>query len=233
VTLADVGAAAVAGVLALVPTAVVLLGLDAVATRLDLGARLGRTGRRIAAIAIGGGVATSTVVLTWAFAGANYLKPRCVAFAAPVYAGADAGDGDAAPVASDGLRVDVAGDLPAWAAALAGPDGFAFVEARGRDGRLARAPDPAAAGTARVLLRVRRSSRRVNAWMKLWTDRFTVIDRVTGAQLARGSEMWVEAGPTTWRCGVASGPLPVRVPAYTDPAALRTFVLAAARPLAR
>jgi hypothetical protein len=231
VTLADVGPAAVAGVLALVPTAILLLGLDAVASRFDLGAHLGPTARRVAGTVIGLGVATTGVLLTWAFAGANYLKPRCVAFADPVYAAAD--DAGAGPVASDGLRLDVDGPPPAWATALAGPGGFAFVEARGADGRLSRAPDPDATGTARVALRVRRSSRRVNAWVELWTDRFTVTDRVTGLQLARGSELWVEAGPATWRCGVASGPLPVRVPAYADPTALRAFVLTATRPAPR
>lgn len=231
-TLADVGAAAVAGVLALVPAAVVLLGVDAFASRLEVGRRLGRTGRRVAAAAIGLGVGGAAVMLTWSFAGANYLKPRCVAFAAPEYAEADAVAGDAAPLAGTGLRLDAGGDRPAWAAALAGPGGFPFVEVRGADGRLTRVPD-AATGTARILLRVRRSSRRVNAWVELWTDRFTVSDRVTGTVLGRGSEMWVEAGPATWRCGVASGALPVRVPAYADPAALRAFVLTAARPVAR
>jgi hypothetical protein len=231
VTLADVGAAAVAGVLALVPAAVVLLGVDAVATRFDLGSRLGRTARRVAAAGLGVGVGGAAVVLTWSFAGANYLKPRCVAFAAPVYGEAEAGD--TVPLASAGLRLEAGGDRPAWAAALAGPAGFAFVEVRGADGRLTRGPDPSSTGTARILLRVRRSRRRVNAWVELWTDRFTASDRVTGAVLARGSEMWVEAGPATWRCGVASGPLPVRVPAYADPAALRAFVLTAARPVAR
>lgn len=239
-TLADAGAAAVAFVLAVVPTAIVLLALHALATRLDLAARLGRNALRVLAAVTGAVLASAAVLLTWAFAGANYLKPRCNAFAAPEYA--LAGDDRATPVATAGLRLDLTGPPPDWAAALLGPGGFAFYEWREPGGRLRRVGREDAARPAggaldggtppRVDLRMRTSTARVNAWVTLGTDRFTLRDRLTGARLATADEMWVDAGPARYRCGVGSGPAPVRAREYAEPRRLLAFVVAAARPAA-
>jgi hypothetical protein len=229
VTFADLGAAAVAVVLALVPAAIVLLALHSLGSALRLDERLGRRGYQALAGVIGAGVALVVVTLTWAFAGANYLKPRCQAFAAPAYA--SAGDDRAPPVASAGLQLDAGQPPPAWAADLVGPGRFAFYlplpAGGGQAGLPPAGPSP---GEARVILRVRRSGAQVGYWLRLGTDHFEVIDRITNARLAVGEELWVDAGAARYRCGIASGPFPVRARDYPAGDGVFQFVRGAVRP---
>ncbi len=211
-TFADFGAAAVAVVLALVPAAIVLLALNAATGALRLEERLGRGGYRTVAAVIGAGTGIAFLGLTWAFAGANYLKPRCLAFGDPEYA--TTFEEPAEPVRSEGLVLDAGWPAPAWAASLIGPGRFAFYSVAGADGRAMTRVPADAAGTARAILRVRRSSARPNLWLQLGTDRFEVFDAVTRMRLALGRELWVDAGPVRYRCGIASGPIPVRLRDY-------------------
>jgi hypothetical protein len=228
VTFADFGAAAVAVVLALVPAAIVLLGLNAATGALRLEERLGRGGYRAVAAVIGTGTGVAFLGLTWAFAGANYLKPRCLAFGDPEYA--TAFEEPAEPVRSDGLVLDAGSPPPAWAARLIGPGRFAFYAIAAADGRPATRTPAAAAGTARAILRVRRSSARPNLWLRLGNDRFEVFDTVTRTRLARGNELWVDAGPVRYRCGIASGPAPVRSRDYPPGDGVFAFVRGAVLP---
>jgi hypothetical protein len=227
-TLADLGAAAVAGVLALVPAALILLALHGAATRLELETRLGRSGYRTAGVATLIAVAVGGILATWAFAGANYLKPRCLAFAAADYA--VSADGPVPAIPSAGLVMDAGTPLPPWTPSLTTLGGFAFITWRDDEGAWQSKPAGASQADARALLRVRRQSTRVGAWLQLTTDRFTLTDRLTGLTLAVGDEMWVDAGLARYRCGVASGPLPVRSREYPLPGRLLGFMTAAVTP---
>lgn len=66
----------------------------------------------------------------------------------------------------------------------------------------------APAGTAS--LRVRRRVVESGYWTTITADRYEAIDEATGEVLAEGDELWIDAGATRYRCGLASGPLPVR-----------------------
>lgn len=227
-TFADVGAAAVAVVLALVPAAIALLALHAATSPLRLDERLGRTGYRAMASVLGAGVGVAFLGLTWAFAAANYLKPRCLAFADPEYATAI--DGRADPVGSAGLLLDAGLPPPDWAAGLIGRGRFAFYGVAGADGGPVTRIPAGARGDARAMLRVRRSSAQAGFWLRLGTDRFEVFDQLTRTRLAVGDELWVDAGPVRYRCGIMSGPVPVR--SREDPAGdgVFRFVLGAVIP---
>jgi hypothetical protein len=228
VTFADFGAAAVAVVLALVPAAIALFALHSATSALRLEERLGRGGYRAVAAVIGTATGVAFLGLTWAFAGANYLKPRCLAFGDPEYA--TVFEEQAEPVRSDGLMLDAGSPPPAWAASLLGPGRFAFYSVAAVDGRAASRMPADAAGTARAILRVRRSSARPNLWLRLGTDRFEVFDAVTRMRLAIGSELWVDAGPVRYRCGIASGPAPVRSRDYPPGDGVFAFVRRAVLP---
>lgn len=230
-TLADIGAAAVAVVLALVPAALLVFALHAAAGAASLDRHLGRRGYAVAVALTGAALLAFGIVATWAAAGANYLKPRCAAFAAPDYAGPD--DGRPEPLVTDGIAIDAGSPPPRWARDLVASGGFRFYEWRDAAGHIRRAPDEDAAGIARVELRARRSGTRVSAWLTLGTDRFTLRDRLTGDRLATGAELWIDAGAARYRCGVASGLLPVRSTEYPQPSALLDFVRGAARPADR
>lgn len=221
-TFADFGAAAVAVVLALVPAAIVLLTLNTATAALRPEARLGRGACRAIAAVTGTGTAIAFLGLTWAFAGANYLKPRCLAFGGPEYA--TSFQEPAELVRSEGLVLDAGVPAPAWGASLIGPGRFAFYA-------VSRVP-AGAAGTARAMLHVRRSSARPNLWLRLGTDHFEVFDGVTRERLARGNELWVDAGPVRWRCGIASGPTPVRSRDYPPGDGVFAFVRRAVLPAA-
>jgi hypothetical protein len=230
VTFADFGAAAVAVVLALVPAAIVLLALNAATAALRPEERLGRRAYRALAAVIGTGTAIAFLGLTWAFAGANYLKPRCLAFGDPEYA--TAFEQPAEPVRSEGLVLDAGVPAPAWAASLIGPGRFAFYAVAGGGDRAVSRVPAGAAGTARAMLHVRRSSARPNLWLRLGTDHFEVFDGVTRERLARGNELWVDAGPVRYRCGIASGPTPVRSRDYPPGDGVFAFVRRAVLPAA-
>lgn len=228
-TFADVGAAAVAIVLALVPAAIALLALHAAGGALRLDERLGRGGYRVVAAGVGTATGIAVLGLTWGFAGANYLKPRCAAFGEPQYAAVF--EEPAEPVPSAGLVLDAGTPPPAWAAGLVGPGRFTFYEVAGAPGRPATRVPAAAGGSARAILRVRRSSARPNLWLTLGTDRFEVFDALTRTRLALGNELWVDAGAARYRCGIASGPVPVRSRDYPAGGGVFAFVHRAVQPV--
>jgi hypothetical protein len=67
--------------------------------------------------------------------------------------------------------------------------------------------DTPAAGEARV-----RVSRRVvesGYWTTITADRYQAVD-AGGNLLGEADELWIDAGTTRYRCGVLSGPRPVR-----------------------
>jgi hypothetical protein len=218
-TLADLALALVVGILALVPAAIALLALAALLRAFDAEQRLGRLGFRVVAGTLGLLIAGAFLLLAWTWGGATHLKPRCLARAEPDYARVLFPGGDVdrapAPVPVSGLRVDAPGEAPpAWAAALLGPGGFPFYEWRRADGTWVQvAPDgtqtPIASPSAGALLKVRRASAESSYWARITVDRFLLTDLATGSLLADGEEMWVDAGPARYRCGIASGPYPV------------------------
>jgi len=228
VTFADFGAAAVAVILALVPAAIVLLALHAAAGALRLEDRLGTGGYRVGAALLGATLGATFLGLTWAFAAANYLKPRCLAFAEPDYA--RAGDTRADPVPSAGLVLDAGSPPPAWAASLIGPGRFAFHATVAPGGQAGARVPAGAPGEARAILRVRQSSAQAGFWLRLGTDRFEVFDQLTRNRLAIGEELWVDAGPVRYRCGIASGPVPVRARDYPGGDGVFRFVRGAVIP---
>jgi hypothetical protein len=228
VTFADFGAAAVAVILALVPAAIVLLALHAAAGALRLEDRVGSGGYRAVAALLGSGLGMLFLGLTWAFAGANYLKPRCLAFAAPDYA--RAGDTRADPVPSTGLALDAGSPAPAWAASLIGPGRFDFYALAPAGGAAGTRVPAGARGEARAILRVRQSSAQASFWLQLGSDRFEVFDLLTRNRLAIGEELWVDAGPVRYRCGIASGPVPVRSRDYPGGDGVFRFVRGAVIP---
>lgn len=82
--------------------------------------------------------------------------------------------------------------------------------------------DAAPAGPAN--LRVRRRILESRYWTTITGDRYEVIDAATGDVLAEGDELWIDAGGTRYRCGLASGPLPVKRREEPDPSAIDAFV---------
>jgi hypothetical protein len=67
---------------------------------------------------------------------------------------------------------------------------------------------PAEPGAAS--LRVRRRTVESGYWTTITADRYEAVDDATGEVLAEGDELWIDAGDTRYRCGLASGPLPVK-----------------------
>ena len=67
-------------------------------------------------------------------------------------------------------------------------------------------PTPAA-GEATV--GVRRRVIESGYWTTITGDRYRAVD-AEGTLLAEADELWIDAGPTRYRCGVLSGPRPVR-----------------------
>ena len=68
----------------------------------------------------------------------------------------------------------------------------------------------AARGTGEASLRVRRRVVEAGYWTTITADRYEAVDDATGEVLAEGDELWIDAGATRYRCGLASGPLPVK-----------------------
>lgn len=66
------------------------------------------------------------------------------------------------------------------------------------------------APSAGASLRVSRRIVESGYWTTITADRYQVLDDTTGEVLAEGEELWIDAGATRYRCGLASGPLPVR-----------------------
>lgn len=242
ITVADIGLAAVVGVLALVPAALAFLALAAGLRAARAEERLGPVAFRAVAGGLAAGVAVACALGAWAWGGATHLKPRCLARAAPeyaaiVFAGGDR-DGEPAPLRVASVLVDApafATAPPPWAAALLGPGRFAHYEWRRADGSIARVGTdgtitPVPAATAGAVLRVRRAGTSPAFWAPITVDRLTLVESPSGAVLAEGEEMWVDAGPARYRCGVASGPLPVRGDGYPGGDAVARFVLRAAVP---
>jgi hypothetical protein len=242
ITLADIGLAAVVGVLALVPAALAFLALAAGLRVARAEERLGPGAFRAVAGGLAAAVAVACALGAWVWGGATHLKPRCLARATPAYATTvDAGgerDGDPAPVPVASVLVDApasAGAPPAWAAALLGPGRFGHYEWRRADGSIARVGadgtvTPVPASAAGAVLRVRRAGTSASFWAPITVDRFTLLERPSGAILAEGEEMWVDAGPARYRCGVASGPVPVAGAADPGGEGVARFVLRAAVP---
>jgi hypothetical protein len=66
------------------------------------------------------------------------------------------------------------------------------------------------APTGTASLRVRRRIVEARYWTTITADRYEAVDAATGAVLAEGDELWIDAGTTRYRCGLASGPVPVQ-----------------------
>jgi hypothetical protein len=66
------------------------------------------------------------------------------------------------------------------------------------------------ASTGSTSLRVRRRVLESGYWTTITGDRYEAVDDSTGEVLAEGDELWIDAGATRYRCGLASGPVPVR-----------------------
>jgi len=67
---------------------------------------------------------------------------------------------------------------------------------------------PAATGAPR--LRVSRRVVETSYWTTITADRYEAVDEATGEVLAEGDELWIDAGATRYRCGLASGPRPLK-----------------------
>lgn len=236
---ADLGLAAVVGVIALVPAALAFVALAAGLRMLRAEARLGPVAFRAVTAALAAVVAAAAVLGAWTLGGATHLKPRCVARAEPVYPGrGDAGEGTPAPLPVNRVLVDApdhGGAPPAWARHLLAPGGFATYEWRRADGSIARVgrdgvATPMPGATADAVLTVRRSATSASYWAPITVDRYELRERRTGTVLATGEEMWVDAGPARFRCGVASGPLPVRARDYPEGDGVARFLRRAVRP---
>lgn len=239
--IADLALAGAVGILALVPAALALLALAALLRAADAERRLGARYFRVLMASLGLAIGTGTLLLAWTWGGATHLKPRCIARAEPVYASVlyPGGDtqGTPVPVPVAVLQVAAPGaGPPAWAAALLGPGGWAYYEWRRPDGRLMRVGAdgslaPAPQSVAGALLRVNRGSGRSSAWARITVDRFRLTDLATGTLLADGEEMWVDAGPARYRCGIVSGPYPVRGDDYPPGNGVARYLFKAIRPL--
>ncbi|MDH5255882.1 MAG: hypothetical protein OEW72_08220 [Gammaproteobacteria bacterium] len=64
--------------------------------------------------------------------------------------------------------------------------------------------------TGAASLRVRRRVVESGYWTTITADRYEAVDDATGEILAEGDELWIDAGTTRYRCGLASGPVPVK-----------------------
>jgi len=86
-----------------------------------------------------------------------------------------------------------------------------------------------AAGPAGASLQVRRRVLEAGYWTTITADRYEAVDAATGEVLAEGDELWIDAGATRYRCGLASGPRPVRHRELRDRSALDRFLDQASR----
>lgn len=78
-------------------------------------------------------------------------------------------------------------------------------------------------------LRIRRRTVEARYWTTITADRYQAVDEATGAVLAEGDELWIDAGSTRYRCGLASGPVPVKRREDPPRAAIDEFVRRATR----
>lgn len=213
--LADLGLAGLVLVLAVVPAALVLLVISSLLEvyRLDsrLEARLGHRAYRLSGFVLAAVVIGFFGWMSWGWSAATHLKPLCLARAEPVYWRDE-------PVAATALSLDVTTPEPGWTRDLAGPGSFAGfnLSATGTPGS--------------VVLRVRRRTVEDRYWTRISADRFQVFEQSSGEVLAEGDELWIDAGRRQYRCGIASGPLPVRGADYPATLGIRRFLLEAARP---
>lgn len=67
----------------------------------------------------------------------------------------------------------------------------------------------ASAASGPAALRVRRRVVEAGYWTTITADRYQAVD-AGGAVLAEADELWIDAGATRYRCGILSGPRPVR-----------------------
>ena len=79
-----------------------------------------------------------------------------------------------------------------------------------------------AVGPAR--LEVRRRVIETTYWTTISADRYQAVDAATNAVLAEADELWIDAGRSRYRCGVASGPLPRKGLGAPTAADLATFL---------
>ncbi len=85
-------------------------------------------------------------------------------------------------------------------------------------------------GPGGVSLRVGRRTVESGYWTTITADRYQALDDATGALVAEGHEVWIDTGHTRYRCGLASGPVPLRGFAEPDPAGIRRFLFRAGAP---
>jgi hypothetical protein len=78
-------------------------------------------------------------------------------------------------------------------------------------------------------LRVRRRVVESGYWTTITADRYEAVDEATGEILAEGDELWIDAGSTRYRCGLASGPVPVKRRDEPEGPAIDRFLGRAAR----
>jgi hypothetical protein len=86
-----------------------------------------------------------------------------------------------------------------------------------------------ASGPAGASLRVRRRTVESGYWTTISADRYEAVDTATGTVLAEGDELWIDAGSTRYRCGLASGRLPVKRRDAPDRAGIDAFLVRAAK----
>ena len=69
--------------------------------------------------------------------------------------------------------------------------------------------DGGGAAAGAPTLAVRRRVLEAGYWTTITGDRYRAVD-AAGNLLAEADELWIDAGPTRYRCGILSGPRPVR-----------------------
>jgi hypothetical protein len=78
-------------------------------------------------------------------------------------------------------------------------------------------------------LEARRVTHHRNRWFDVQMDRFRLRDRATGAVLAEGDELWINAGRATYHCGIGSGPEATTATAWPSGDGVARFVRAVTR----
>jgi len=85
------------------------------------------------------------------------------------------------------------------------------------------------AATGAPRLRVSRRVVETGYWTTITADRYEAVDDATGEVLAEGDELWIDAGKTRYRCGLASGPRPLKRRDAPAGSAVEQFLSRAAR----
>ena len=185
----------VVATIAAVPVSLLVLALADAAGLEREGRR--RRAVRIALVALSAPAAAWLAVAAWGWAGAAHLEPLCQAYATPEFR-------SVRPVPPGDILLETAGEVAGGASAGLPPWTRPF------GARLVTDPASPAAAAAPLLLEVRRIVHHRNLWFTVGMERFRLSQRRWGELLAEGDELWIAAGRARYRCGIVSGPHPVR-----------------------